>query len=133
MQVQKLTRQNRSKMCYYDQDRYTCGDYTWRNFRQHCNMEYRTGETCGMKLIYQTNDVARKCTTCDEVDRKMRKREKLAANIQRWSREGGKSASIEVAYEDIAEIDEQLKKLYSRLTAARSNIGNSSRPARRYG
>jgi hypothetical protein len=117
-------------MCYYENERYACGDYTWKNFKQHCNREYRMGETCGMKLVYETIEIPRKCPTCEEVDRKLRKRDKHVANIQRWTMEGTNPASRHRALEEIAEIDEALQRLYQKLAHARTNIGNPTRSRR---
>lgn len=83
-------------MCFYDQHRFACGDYKWGHFRQHCNREYRTGETCGSKLVMSTLPVGQKCRICDKLDTKNRRRAQEIERIKRWKREGSKfSASIE--------------------------------------
>jgi len=120
------------RMCFYNQERYLCTDWKWTDFKGHCNKEYRIGETCGMKLVYQTIDVAKKCSRCTAVDTKLRKREKLVDQITRWQREGRCPASVEKAMEDIAVLDEQIKALYEEIAMRRNNIVNTSHYARRY-
>jgi len=132
MQVQKPFDETDPKMCYYDQERYICADWKWGHFKGHCNKEYRTGETCGMKLVYQTLDVARKCTRCEAVDTKLRKRQKLVERISRWQQEDRCPASVEKGLEELAQLDEQIKALYDEIARARSNIGNNTRMVRRY-
>jgi hypothetical protein len=90
------------------------------------------GETCGMKLVYETFEIPRKCPTCEEVNRKLRKRDKHVANIQRWTMEGTNPASRHRALEEIAETDEALQGLYQKLAHVRTNIGIPSHSVRRY-
>lgn len=90
------------EMCFYDQHRFACGDWKWGHFKQHCNREYRTGETCGMKLVMQTYGLQMKCKTCEKIDTKRRRLQHEQERLQRWAREPNKySASIEKAVESI--------------------------------
>lgn len=75
-------------MCFYDQQIFACGDFRWGRFRTHCAKEYRTGETCGMKLIYETVDVGTKCQTCKKIDVTYRKITQAHERVQRWEMEG---------------------------------------------
>lgn len=99
-------------MCFFDQHRFACGDWKWGNFRQHCNREYRTGETCGMKLIMQTLPVGQKCKLCEKIDTKHRRRTAEVEKITRWRREGGKfSASIDKAADQIKVLEKEITDL----------------------
>lgn len=114
-------------MCFYDQTVFGCGDFKWGNCKQQCPREYRSGETCGMKLVMNSYpDNSTKCKTCLRVDTIMRKREKEVANIRTWQKDekhGKKrSASIEKAYVAIGEYDAELTKLYGKLQAARQQL-----------
>ncbi|KAL8984737.1 MAG: hypothetical protein Q9205_001386 [Flavoplaca limonia] len=101
-------------MCFFDQHRFACGDWKWGHFRQHCNREYRTGETCGMKLIMQTVPVSQKCKLCDKIDTKQRRRSAEEDRINRWKREGGKfRASIDRSYDMIRSLDKEIYDLRS--------------------
>lgn len=113
-------------MCFFDTERFTCGDWRWSHFRSHCNKEYRIGETCGMKLVWQNNDIPRKCQKCDTLDTKLRKREKICERIARWQAERSNPASIQKGIEEIMQLDEQIKRLSADLTMARASIGNAS-------
>ncbi|KAF2993548.1 hypothetical protein G7054_g11637 [Neopestalotiopsis clavispora] len=90
-------------MCYFDQTRWQCGFWRWGHFREQCTKEYRTGETCGLKLIFQTNPEPDICKLCKDIEKKQRKYSKLEGDIQRWQREGGRTATIEKAQRDMAE------------------------------
>ena len=111
--VKELDRKS-SKMCFFDQHRFACGDWKWGHFRQHCNREYRTGETCGMKLIMQTVPVSQKCKLCDKIDTKQRRRGAEVDRISRWQREGSKfRASIDRSYDMIKVLDKEIYELGS--------------------
>lgn len=115
-------------MCYYDNYQYTCRDWKWGNFRQHCQKEYRTGETCGMKMIYQTIALNDKCTQCEKIEKKLRRREKAMSDLERWSREPAKfKASIQKAREDIAQLEAEIQTLKLDKDRRYANIGNSRR------
>jgi hypothetical protein len=99
-------------MCFFDQHLFACGDWRWGHFRQHCNQEYRTGETCGMKLIMSTHRIGNKCKTCEKIDTKMRRRATEAEKIARWQRDGGRfKASIDKAYEIIRGLEMEIHDL----------------------
>jgi len=75
-------------MCFYDQQIFSCGDHKWGRFRAHCNKEYRTGETCGMKLIYEASRVAGKCQLCKKYEVIVRKIVQAKERVARWEAEG---------------------------------------------
>lgn len=112
-------------MCFYDQYRFVCGDWKWGHFRQHCNKEYRIGETCGMKLVMSTVAVGQKCKLCEKIDTKLRRRQGEVERITRWQREGGKfRASIEKALEAISYLDQEVQELYCERTRRLQTIGS---------
>jgi hypothetical protein len=98
-------------MCFYEQYRFSCGDWKWGNFREHCNREYRMGETCGMKLVYQTAEQPSKCRHCEKVDSKLRKISQERERIARWTREGRNPASIEKSRDSIRQLDYEIEKI----------------------
>ncbi|KAL3421808.1 hypothetical protein PVAG01_05964 [Phlyctema vagabunda] len=100
-------------MCYYDQYQFECGDYRWGSFRAHCTKEYRTGETCGMKLIMNTypDPSNGKCKICTKLDTKWGRIRKEEDKIRRWEREGGRKSSIEKSKDDIFELQRQIQEL----------------------
>ena len=102
----------RAAMCFFDQHRFQCGDWKWGHFRQHCNREYRTGETCGMKLIMQTVPVSQKCKLCEKIDTKQRRRAAEVDRITRWRREGAKfSASIDRSVDIVKALEKEIRDL----------------------
>jgi len=114
-------------MCFFDQFRYLCGDWKWGHFRQHCNREYRMGETCGMKLIMTTIPVNEKCKVCEKIDVKMRRRQAEAERVNRWAAEGNKfRASIEKACELIQELDSEIYMLQIQRQERAAGIGAQS-------
>jgi hypothetical protein len=99
-------------MCFYDQTRFACGDFKWERFAHHCSKEYRTGETCGLKLVsncYQDNN--RSCKLCDKIQAKQRRREAELKRIARWKTEKNRSASIAASQEIIDDLDDDIYKL----------------------
>lgn len=100
-------------MCFYDQIVYACGDFKWGYFRQHCNREYRIGEVCGMKLVYQSVGETVNCKVCEKLHTKYRRRQTECDRIERWTREGNRQASIEKSMEVIHQLDREIQALLS--------------------
>ncbi|KAI0405075.1 hypothetical protein F4802DRAFT_597489 [Xylaria palmicola] len=98
-------------MCFFDQTRWECGYWRWGHFREQCNKEYRTGETCGLKFVYNTIRDPEKCKLCKDIEKKQRKQNKLASDIARWSRENNRTASIEKAERDRYEVTQAINKM----------------------
>jgi len=101
-------------MCFFDQYKYACGDFKWGYFRQHCAKEYRTGETCGMKLVMQTYEMpnAEQCKLCTKIETKLSRIHKEEDRIRRWEREGSsRKASIEASKETISHLQEEVDRL----------------------
>ena len=48
-------------MCCYDALEMACKCWKWGHFREHCALEYRTGETCGLKLVMNRYQSVDKC------------------------------------------------------------------------
>jgi len=85
-----------------------CNCFKWSHFRQHCSKEYRTGETCGMKLVMQTYEVKDKCKLCTKIDTKKRMIRKEQDRIKRWRHESGRRASIEKAEDEIQRLETEV-------------------------
>ncbi|KAM7208326.1 hypothetical protein V8F20_001304 [Naviculisporaceae sp. PSN 640] len=98
-------------MCYFEQTKWMCGYWKWGSFRQQCNKEYRTGETCGLKLVYDTKLEPSRCKICDQVAKKTRRINKMCDDIYRWQREGNRRATIEKTQRDIEDIQIQVMEL----------------------
>jgi hypothetical protein len=98
-------------MCFYEQVVHACGDYKWGRFKQHCNKEYRTGETCGMKLVMDVVRVGVKCTTCARIDTKLRRRAQEVDRIRRWEAERSNPYSVATAKETVAQLDMEIYQL----------------------
>ena len=98
-------------MCYFEQTRWNCGYWKWGNFRQQCNKEYRTGETCGLKLVYETHLIPAHCKICEQVTKKSRRMTKMYDDIYRWQCEGNRRATIEKTKDDIKDLDGQIRDL----------------------
>ncbi|KAK1471122.1 hypothetical protein CCUS01_06236 [Colletotrichum cuscutae] len=77
-------------MCYFYQTRWSCGYWRW---------EYRTGETCGLKLL------------CYDTDKKYRRLTKMQGDVARWCREGNRKATIERTNLEIQEVNRQIQEM----------------------
>ncbi|KAL7805317.1 hypothetical protein V8C44DRAFT_341101, partial [Trichoderma aethiopicum] len=95
-------------MCYFEQTRWSCGYWRWGHFRQQCNKEYRMGETCGLKLVYDTIQDPDVCKLCHDKEKKVRRLEKMTKDVERWQKEGNRSATIERTEGEIATVKEQI-------------------------
>lgn len=99
-------------MCFFDQTLFKCGDYKWGTFRQHCAREYRTGETCGMKLVMNcSEDRAKSCRICEKITTKLSRRQKEVDRINRWKTEKNRSASIEASEAIVDQLDREIRAL----------------------
>lgn len=85
-------------MCFFDQYRFSCGDWKWGHFRQHCARELRIGETCGLKLIMATIPVDHKCRLCEKIDAKMRRRNAEIERIRQRSLETIQSRDADINF-----------------------------------
>ncbi|PBP20199.1 hypothetical protein BUE80_DR009085 [Diplocarpon rosae] len=88
-----------------------CNCGKWGHFRQHCSKEYRTGETCGMKLVMNSYPKAEKCKICTKIDTKQRSIRKEEERIARWRREPNRAHSIEKAEDTIKDLSQEVGKL----------------------
>ncbi|GAB7337979.1 hypothetical protein MBLNU457_4355t1 [Dothideomycetes sp. NU457] len=115
-------------MCYYDQHVFSCGDWKWGQFRLHCQHEYRTGETCGRKLVNQGILTSARCELCEKMDTKKRRREAEVERIRRWSKEPKRySASLEKAVKTVHELDRELMTLDAERRRRLTDIGGRRR------
>lgn len=112
-------------MCFYENYRFPCGDWKWGNFRQHCQKEYRTGETCGTKMVYNTLPMLEICPMCQKIDRKKRRYEKLNADLRRWYHDPSRKASASKAQEDMQAILGEINSLVYERDVKRNQIGNN--------
>ncbi|KAL7931518.1 hypothetical protein V8C35DRAFT_309724, partial [Trichoderma chlorosporum] len=98
-------------MCYFEQTRWSCGYWRWGHFRQQCNKEYRMGETCGLKLIYETKPENDVCKLCHDTEKKRRRLAKMIQDVERWRMEGNRNATIERTEEEMAAVSGQIKAM----------------------
>ncbi|KKA30398.1 hypothetical protein TD95_003978 [Thielaviopsis punctulata] len=82
-------------MCHYEQILWNCGYWRWDRFKQQCPGENRIGETCGLRLIYETILKHSECRLCLDIAKKDRRLVKMAADMNRWRREANKPATVE--------------------------------------
>ncbi|KAF5696850.1 ankyrin repeat [Fusarium mundagurra] len=80
--------------CYFEQTRWACGYWRWGACRQQCTKD-RMGETCGLKLVYETKTEPDVCKLCHDTEKKQRRYDKMYRDVQRWQREGNRTATIE--------------------------------------
>jgi hypothetical protein len=98
-------------MCFFDQIRWSCGFWRWGNFREQCAKEYRTGETCGLKLVFETDHRKDICGLCEQIAKKQRRLKKMAADIDRWTRDGNRTATLEKARGESIEVQRCISEL----------------------
>ena len=96
-------------MCFFDQHRFSCGDWKWGRFRQHCNREHRTGETCGMKLIMSIIPVTVMCKLCEKIESKRRRRQREVDRINGW-REASTAMESQESLQEAQSLTERLDR-----------------------
>jgi hypothetical protein len=113
-------------MCFYEQYRFICGDWKWGDWHHHCNKEYRMGESCGMKLVYQTAQQPTKCKYCEKIDTKLRKRQAEVDHITHYQRNGKNSSAIEKSMNTIKQLDYEIEQLYADISNRRLALGSQT-------
>ncbi|KAL7920286.1 hypothetical protein ACQKWADRAFT_299027 [Trichoderma austrokoningii] len=98
-------------MCYFEQTRWSCGYWRWGHFRQQCNKEYRMGETCGLKLVYETKAELDVCKLCHDTEKKQRRYDKMYRDVERWKKEGNRTATIERTCGEMSEVVGQIQRM----------------------
>ena len=115
-------------MCFYEQYVYACRDWKWGNFKQHCQAEYRTGETCGMKMIYHSQPLQDKCKICLKIEAKQRRRAKHVEDYNRWNQDKRRfQASMEKALSDIKALENDISLLVREKNDRYTRVGNTRR------
>ncbi|KAF4625313.1 hypothetical protein G7Y89_g12854 [Cudoniella acicularis] len=114
-------------MCFYDQYQMACNDFKWGHFRQHCSKEYRTGETCGMKLVMSTIPTREKCKLCTKIDTKEGRVVKEQERIARWVKEEQKGHQRGASIEASQALISTLKWEISELNYQRANNQQTTR------
>ncbi|GKZ49627.1 hypothetical protein AbraIFM66951_002198 [Aspergillus brasiliensis] len=100
------------RMCFYNQKRFACGDWSWTSFAHRCNYEYRTGETCGMRLVNMTEFETTLCRLCEKIETKYRRRSAEMERLKRWEREGSNLvASMDRSQKIIMELEKEIRQL----------------------
>lgn len=103
-------------MCYFARKDFACGDWKWGNMMERCPRQHRIGETCGAKLVHTDHIEPRPefCKTCQEMEVKKRRLQKVCENISRWAAEKGRfAASLEKAETERDLLVEKIKELHS--------------------
>lgn len=86
------------------------------------------GETCGMKMVYQTIPLPDKCKLCLKIEAKQRRLLKHKDDYQRWAREPSRyRASMEKAIEEMRFIAAEIQALQGEKTDKFNMIGNTRR------
>ncbi|PWY65241.1 hypothetical protein BO70DRAFT_346634 [Aspergillus heteromorphus CBS 117.55] len=99
-------------MCFYNQKKFICDDWCWTTFAHRCNYEYRTGETCGIRLVNLTEYEKTKCRLCEKIETKYRRRSAEVERLTRWRQEGGTLvASMDRSQKLIMELEKEIRQL----------------------
>lgn len=69
------------------------------------------GETCGLKLVWDTRNEPDVCKLCRDIEKKQRRWDKMNRDVRRWQREGGRPATIERTTGEMEEVAAQIYRL----------------------
>jgi len=67
------------------------------------------GETCGLKLVYETKSEADVCKLCHDIEKKQRRYDKMHRDVQRWQNMANRAATVE---RTCAEMQDVLGQIY---------------------
>ena len=85
------------------------------------------GETCGLKMIYDTYPVDSKCPLCLQIEKKQRRYEKARADYARWSGDAARKASASKAYDEINALYQEIVRLQKDRESRIRQVGNNRR------
>lgn len=85
------------------------------------------GETCGLKMIYDTKPVEGKCPLCLNIEKKQRRYAKAYSDYTRWREDPQRQASASKAYEDLMALDQEVKRLMADRQSRMTQVGNGRR------
>lgn len=69
------------------------------------------GETCGLKLVFETKFEQTTCRLCSDIEKKIRRQSKMQRDVERWHREGNRSATIERTCAEMREVELQIQRM----------------------
>ncbi|KAL5600882.1 hypothetical protein BROUX41_005722 [Berkeleyomyces rouxiae] len=99
-------------MCHYDMSVWLCRNWRWEGFRERCNRVRRIGETCGLKLVYNTDYIDKVCNMCEKAAKKERRLEKMRLDLYRWYTDGSQlAATVERTGRDYVEVYDEWYEL----------------------
>ncbi|OHW94950.1 hypothetical protein CSPAE12_06412 [Colletotrichum incanum] len=100
-------------MCYFYQTLWQCGYWRWGQFKEQCNKQSRMGETCGLKLVFETIVDPDRCKLCYDAEKKYRRLDKMRRDIKRWYHEGNRKATIERTSAVMRDVERQFVEMAS--------------------
>ncbi|PYH96563.1 hypothetical protein BO71DRAFT_302299, partial [Aspergillus ellipticus CBS 707.79] len=96
-------------MCFFNQKRFSCGDWVWTSFVHKCNTEMRADDTCITRLVNLTEHEATQCILCEKIQAKYRRRAVEVDRMNRWRREGSLLvASMDKCEREILRLDKEI-------------------------
>lgn len=82
------------------------------------------GETCGMKLVHNTDTVNAICKLCEKIEIKYRRKRTELERLNRWVNEGGlMKASMEKSRGMIADLEQEIRQLEHERLVKQRTIG----------
>lgn len=81
------------------------------------------GETCGLKLVYDTRRDTDVCKLCHDMEKKQRRYEKMSRDVERWQREGNRKATVERTLRDMQEVADQMLRMNDEHISRTSSLG----------
>ncbi|KAF3391613.1 hypothetical protein F1880_007601 [Penicillium rolfsii] len=102
-------------MCFYNQKIYSCGDWDWTHFVARCTHSNQIGEICRIKLVSETEKIARDCPLCRKIEVTYRLMKAEIERQERWQKSDGDTtlAFIHTLGNIISNLQEKLSKLES--------------------
>lgn len=90
------------------------------------------GETCGLKLVYETRDERDICKLCHDIEKKERRYDKMYRDVERWQREGGRPATVERTCGEMQDVLTQISRLQDEHRQRLRSLGQVCHPAHQH-
>lgn len=85
------------------------------------------GETCGLKMVNATIQVDGMCRTCQAIETKKRRLRKAMEDYKRFASDGNRQATAGVRYQEMLDLQAEIKALEDERAAKMNRVGNGRR------
>lgn len=86
------------------------------------------GETCGLKLVFETHLEQDVCRLCKDLEKKQRRYDKMYRDVQRWEHEGNRVATIDRTQGDMRTLERQIDDIRESHAQRLQSLSQETKP-----